>query len=467
MKTDDILSVDSFWNSAKGAGLLSEGDLVVIAVSGGADSSALLHLLHSLEEEKKLTLVCAHVNHNLRGEESQRDEDFVRSLCEKYGIPFRVLSADVGTFAAENRLGTEEAGRRLRYRFFEECAENLSPCAKVATAHSLSDCIETFIFNAARGTSLDGLCGIPPKRERVVRPLLGFSREAIERYCSENKVPFVTDSTNLGDGYTRNKIRHGVTPVLREINPEFETAFLRLFENLKESRDLIDKEAAAALEAAARPQGLEASALRALAAPLKKRAAAMILEKFGFEVNAKRVNWLAESLDEGDFKAEFSKGEYLVQKGGIISKERKKFPGPKIREEVFSSGKIPLIDGKTAEIEFFPYDEFKNLHKVNHYDLKYTFDYGKIHDTAVVRSRREGDKIDIHGGTKTLKKLFIEKNIPSEERDSVMVVADGEGALWVEGLGAARRVRLSETTKTVAVIKICQSENFDAEDAAK
>ena len=461
------LTAESFWEKARGVGLLSEGDFIVAAVSGGADSSALLRLLWSLREEKKLTLLCAHVNHNLRGKESERDENFVRELCEKYGIPIKILSADVSGFALEHGLSTEEAGRKIRYEFFEHCARELSPGAKIATAHSLSDSIETFIFNAARGTGLSGLCGIPPRRGKIVRPLLGFSRGEIEDYCARNEVPFVTDSTNLADEYTRNKIRHRVVPVLREINPDFESAFSRLFGSLREISDDADLAAAAALGAASLPQGLDARALRALAPPLKKRAAALVLGRFGFGVSAERVNFLSDAFGGGDFKAELAKNAYLVQRDGIIFREEKKEPLPPIEERELSPGKIPLSGGKTAEIELLPYEKFKNLHKVNHYDLKYTFDYGKILGTAVVRSRREGDKMNLTGGTKTLKKLFIEKKIPAEERNSLMVIADGEGVLWAEGLGAARRARLSGETKTVAAVKIRRNENINEKDAAK
>lgn len=465
--SNSTLTAENFWAKAEEGGLLSRGDRVVAAVSGGADSSALLHLLWRLREEKGLSLLCAHVNHNLRGEESQRDENFVRGLCKKYEIPIEVLSADVGGFALEHGISTEEAGRKLRYEFFEHCAEKLAPGAKIATAHSLSDSIETFIFNAARGTGLTGLCGIPPRRGRIIRPLCRFSRGDIESYCAENGVPFMTDSTNLSDEYTRNRIRHGVTPVLREVNPEFERAFGRLFESLRETDCFIEAGAAAALEAAKRPQGLDACALWALAPPLKKRAAALILGSFGFGVSAERVNFLSDALGGGDFKAELSKGAYLVQRGGLLFREERQEPLPEIEERPFSAGETVLFAGKTAEIELLPYEKFKSLHKVNHYDLKFTFDYGKILGKAVVRSRREGDRIDLHGGTKTLKKLFIEKKIPARERSSVMVIADGEGVLWVEGLGAARRARLSEETQTVAAVKIRRNKNFDAEDAAK
>ena len=147
--------------SARRLGLINDGDKIVVAVSGGCDSSALLHILMKLREPMKLELLCAHINHNLRGEESDRDENFVRETCKKYGIPCRVLSVDVGEYAEEHRLSTEEAGRELRYDFFEHCCEELGEGALIATAHTLSDSAETFLFNIARGTSIDGICGIP------------------------------------------------------------------------------------------------------------------------------------------------------------------------------------------------------------------------------------------------------------------------------------------------------------------
>ncbi|MBQ5356949.1 MAG: tRNA lysidine(34) synthetase TilS, partial [Oscillospiraceae bacterium] len=215
---------------------------IVAAVSGGCDSSVLLHVLWRLSTEMGFKILCAHINHNLRGSESERDEAFVRSLCRKYGIECRVLSANVADYAEKHRLSTEEAGRKFRYEFFERCAEELGENAKIATAHSLSDCAETYIFNSARGASLSGICGIPPVRGRIIRPLIEFSREQIEAYAEEHGLDYVTDSTNLTDEYTRNKIRHGVIPVMKEINPGFEKAFLRLSKNLSETRDFIDSE---------------------------------------------------------------------------------------------------------------------------------------------------------------------------------------------------------------------------------
>ncbi|MBQ6877114.1 MAG: tRNA lysidine(34) synthetase TilS [Oscillospiraceae bacterium] len=427
---------------------------VVAAVSGGCDSSVLLHILWRLSTEMGFKIICAHVNHNLRGSESDRDEAFVRSLCEKYKIEFRVLNANVAEYAEKHRLSTEEAGRKLRYEFFEHCADEIGENAKIATAHSLSDCAETFVFNSARGAALSGICGIPPVRGKIIRPLIEFSREQIEAYANEHGIGFVTDSTNLTDEYTRNKIRHGVIPVMKEINPGFEKAFLRLMKNLSETRDFVDSEAAALLERSKAEKGFDSSALEKAPPALKNRAAAMILENFGFAFDFERTLRLSERFGGKDFKEELSKNEYLVQKDGIIFKETKAERSPEIEEKVFAEGEFSISAEKIAEISIIPYKEFKNSYKLNNFVLKDTFDFDKIQGSAVIRSRKTGDKADIHGGTKTLKKLFIEEKIPEEKRSSVAVVSDNGGVLWVEGLGAEKRARLSEKTVNVAAIKI-------------
>ena len=427
---------------------------VVAAVSGGCDSSVLLHVLWKLSTEMGFKILCAHINHNLRGAESKRDEAFVRSLCEKYGIECRVLSANVAEFAEKHRLSTEEAGRKLRYEFFEHCANELGENAKIATAHSLSDCAETYIFNSARGASLSGICGIPPVRGKIIRPLIEFSREQIEAYANEHGLDYVTDSTNLTDEYTRNKIRHGAIPIMKEINPGFEKAFLRLSKNLSETRDFIDSEAEKLILKAKTENGFDGEILKKAHPALKNRAAAMILENFGFAFDFERTLRLAERFGGNDFKEELSKNEYLVQKGGIVFKETKAKKTPEIIKTAFAAGSFEISPEKTAEVFLIPYDEFKNSYKLNNLVLKDTFDFDKIMGTAVFRSRTEGDKADIHGGTKTLKKLFIEEKIPAEERNSVAIIADDEGVLWAEGLGSARRARLSEKTVSVAVIKI-------------
>lgn len=433
--------------------MLKKGDCVVAAVSGGCDSTALLHILCALSTELKLKILCAHVNHNLRGAESDGDEKFVLKMCEKLGVPCKVYSAPVAEYALEHRLSTEEAGRSLRYEFFEHCADFLGENAKIATAHSLSDCAETFIFNAARGTGLSGLCGIPKKRGRIIRPIIGFTRAELEEYCAQKGVCFVTDSTNLTDEYARNKIRHNVIPTLREINPGFERSLLRLESSLAEARDYIDCAAKAALAAAKQSGGYAADALGALPGAVQSAAAMLIFEEFGFAADYERVCRLCGGFSGGDFQWELAKNEYICKKDGLIFKKIPPAAAEKLPEQPFAPGKIALAKGEILEIELLPIEIFKNSYKFKKYSLKDAFDYDTIQGAAYLRSRKEGDRADIHGGTKTLKKLFNEAKIPPEQRDGVAVIADDAGVLWAEGLGAARRARLSDSTKTVAAVK--------------
>ncbi len=286
-------------------------------------------------------------------------------------------------------------------------------------------------------------------------PVEGWSAKDIEAYANEHGLEYVTDSTNLTDEYTRNRIRHGVIPVMKEINQGFEKAFLRLSKNLAETRDFIELETEKLLEEAKTEKGYDSKVIAKAHPAIKNRAAALILENFGFGFDNERTLRLSKSFGEEDFKEELSKDEYLVQKCGIVFKETKIVPDEKIQEKFFSEGKISLTGEKSLEIKVLSYESFQNSYKVNSYVLKDTFDFDKIVGRAVIRSRTEGDKADIHGGTKTLKKLFIEEKIPAEKRNSVAVIADDEGVIWVEGLGAARRARLSEKTVNVAAVKVC------------
>lgn len=203
--------------------LLPQNGGVLCAISGGADSVYLLCRLCELRESLGLRVWAAHYNHCLRGAESDRDEDFVRALCAGLGVEAYFGRGDVAAFARENGLGTEGAARRLRYEFLEQTADALGADA-IATAHTADDNAETMLLNLARGAGLRGLCGIPPRRGRVIRPILGVTREEIDAYLEGQGVAHVEDSSNAGDDYARNRIRHHAVPALRSVNPEFPEA---------------------------------------------------------------------------------------------------------------------------------------------------------------------------------------------------------------------------------------------------
>ena len=201
----------------RGKAVLSNlrGESVLAAVSGGMDSMCLLHLLHTWGRELGIIVTAAHFNHQLRGEESDRDEAFVRGWCEERGIPFVCGRGDVAQMAAERGLSVEEAAREMRYAFLRGAAEG----RKVLTAHHADDNAETMLLNLLRGTGLRGLTGIPVERQGIVRPFLEIPREELADYAGEQEIPYVEDSTNLLDDAARNVLRHRVMPVLKELNP--------------------------------------------------------------------------------------------------------------------------------------------------------------------------------------------------------------------------------------------------------
>ena len=191
-------------------GMLDGVNDVTVALSGGADSMCLLHSLLVIKDTYSLNITAAHLNHMIRGKEALRDEEFVIEQCKKIGVQLFVERVDVPLFARENKISIELAARKVRYEFFERVAKGA-----VATAHTASDNIETVILNMTRGASLKGLCGIPPKRDRFIRPLICCTRSDVEAYCAKNNIQFVTDSTNLTDEYTRNNIRHNIYNIIK------------------------------------------------------------------------------------------------------------------------------------------------------------------------------------------------------------------------------------------------------------
>lgn len=199
-------------------GLFQKGEHIIVALSGGADSVCLLHVLLALREKYRLKLSAVHINHRLRGEEADRDEAFVRKLCKQQGIPCFCERFDVAEYARSEKMGTEEAGRKLRYACFEEYRRKLHADA-VATAHHRDDNIETFFLHLLRGAGLHGLTGIPYRNQNIIRPLLAVSKEEILEYLAEHKLSFVTDSTNHIPNVLRNKIRLELLPLLEQYNP--------------------------------------------------------------------------------------------------------------------------------------------------------------------------------------------------------------------------------------------------------
>ena len=235
-------------------GLLPRGSRVLIALSGGRDSMALLTALQEAAADRGWTVLAAHYDHGLRGEESRRDRDFVTAWCAEQGIPLTVGAGDVAGQAARTRRGVEETARAMRYAFLEETAREAGADV-IATAHNADDNLETVLLHLTRGTGLDGLTGIPPRRGKLIRPLLAAPRADIDEYLARTGVPWVEDSTNAQTVYARNRIRREVLPVLKELNPNLTETLTANLARLRADRDWLNAQAQPVLDLAEKSPG--------------------------------------------------------------------------------------------------------------------------------------------------------------------------------------------------------------------
>ena len=409
--------------------MLSPGDSVIVALSGGADSVSLLHVIISIKEKYSLNIYAAHLNHQLRGDEAERDETFCKILCEKYNIPLYVRKKDIGKLSEERGISEELCGRDERYAFFSELSSELN--AKVATAHTASDNAETLLFNIARGSSVTGAKGIPPKRGNIIRPLIFCTRSDIERYCRDNSLGYVTDSTNLSDGYTRNKIRHNVIPTLREINPSFELAALRFCESAALADDYINKSAVSLIERAKCDGGYRAFTLTSdEPAVLNEALELLCRQQADFTAEARHISLLKGILKSGG-AVDFG-GCNAVCKQGIL-----RFSPKNIKEMPYNisfSGSFEFeYNGTHVNVEL---DNSKN-------ELK----------NFVFRTRLSGDRFTFpkRNVTKPLRKALNEQKIPSELRDRLLVMCDGNTVLWCEGLGYSQQGEALRKSHKLAV----------------
>lgn len=300
---------DKLLDTIRRYNMLSEGDNVIAAVSGGADSIALLHSLYALSDELHINLSACHINHNLRGEESLRDEKFVRSFCDERKIPLSVFSIDVmGSLGKHESV--EERARKMRYECFSRLCKEKN--ARLATAHTASDNVETVLINILRGTGTKGLSGIPPVRDNIIRPLLRCTREDIESYCDMNSLSFVTDSTNLSDDYMRNRLRHNVIPVLKEFNPSLSEGIARMTASVYDDNSYLNEAASDAKNQCRLDDGYSSIGLSGLHKALLSRIISDILSENGIEPSALRIGQCTDIIMKGMGKVNLCRNRFAV-----------------------------------------------------------------------------------------------------------------------------------------------------------
>ena len=412
--------------------MLPDGARVLCAVSGGADSVALLHVLKSVQ---KLTVFCAHFNHCLRGAESERDEDFVKELCARLGVPCFTGRADVAAYAEENGLGIEIAARRLRYEFLERTAEE-QDCSRIATAHNADDNAETLLMHLLRGSGLKGLCGIPPVRGNIVRPLLNVPRSEIEAYLAEHGLSHVEDSSNGSDDYTRNRIRHQLLPLLGELNGNAAGNICTAAELLREDEAFLSGLAEDFLAEYREENTLPLQKLLELPKPVAMRALRAMCGTDIARAHLDAVYMLC--LNRAVHADADIPGMRVTKEYDLLTFGTESAPEPLPERELRpgETVELPEIGKRIACTETILSKEIHNSFNT------FCFKHANICGRLYVASRRAGDSVRLSGRgcTKTLKKLFSEAGLSLEARTMTPVIYDDAGVAAVCGFGMAERL---------------------------
>ena len=421
--------------------LLSGEKPVVVGISGGADSVALLHILVSLGYK----CIAAHCNFNLRGDESFRDEQFTIDFTKRLQVPLCKISFETNKYAQENRLSVEMAARELRYRWFEELLNTYDADA-VAVAHHRDDSVETLLINLTRGSGITGLTGIKPKNGNVVRPLLCVSREDIYAYIENNGLEYVTDSSNSSDIYTRNFIRLKVIPLLEEINPSVKASLARTANHLYDASLIYNHSIEEARKVIIQNNRLSISVLLSFPAPAT--ILYEMLKPYGFSRTV--CESIFTILDKDSGKIFYSSTHRLL-------KDRSDLLIDVLSGEDNRAYLINLEDDNVdLPVELKPeIVVIKEDYQIEK-DRKFAyFDFDKLSFPLVLRHWQEGDWFVPFGmkGKKKISDYFSDKKFSLFDKEKTWLLCSGQDVIWIVGERTDNRYRIEKTTKRVLKLK--------------
>jgi len=436
---------------------------VVVGLSGGADSVTLLHIMSCICSHYGLGIHAVHVNHGIRGDSADRDEAFCSRLCDLLNIELTVFHYDIPELSRQEGTGLEECGRKYRYKAFSEISEKYN--YRIATAHTLSDCTETMMLNIVRGCGIAGLRGIPAVRDNIIRPLIRLSREDIEMHCRKFSLSYVTDESNFDAIYSRNHIRLNVLPELRKLNPEFDEAMLRLMECAVSDEDFLSAEAEKLLDSARiGEKEWQADLLVNAHQSVKNRAFMRIVQIItDKQCTFTHINLINEIIRTNTTGAvNLPGGKILAYKNGILFERCARTEQAQEWSVPFES-ELQLPDGRTMFVELVSYDEFLKISKKDKSVFKYSLRYDIISHISescglIVRNRRHGDRFTPSGRgvTKTLKKLLNEAHIPTDIRDSLVIIEVAGKIIWLESFGAAEGYAPCSDDELVCLIRFSE-----------
>lgn len=444
-------------------GMLRRGETVVVAVSGGPDSVALLHVLDSLKSMYGLKLHVAHLEHGIRGKESVEDRKFVEDLCRSLSLPYTAKSEDVPSIAGSSGLSLEAVARKVRYAFLEEVSADVK-AGKIATGHNANDQAETLLLNLLRGAGMAGLTGIRPAMNgKIIRPLIEASREEIEEYIAEKNLEFRLDSSNLDERLERNKVRKVLIPLIeKEFNPGIVPALARsasifsmmnsyLGERVEEAMGTVarseDGRTTIKLEAFDElPQAVRIFTLYKVIRSLEEDEQVVSFDILNAVVNLASRSKSGSRVDIGSGIVAMKEFDNLVigRDLALVNRYdvRLEVPGTTVVEAAGCAFEAEILNERPGTGEIYRSG-----------DTAY-FDFGGIDLPLIARSWREGDRFVPFGlsGTKKVHDIFVDEKIATSRRSMIPIICDGEGIIWIAGVRRADRARITDDTRTILKI---------------
>lgn len=457
--------------------MIEPHDTVVVGLSGGADSVCLLLILKELQKNIDFTMIAVHINHCIRGEEADRDQEFARNLCKREEIQFMAFAVEVEKIAKDEKISVEEAGRKTRYRIFNEVLNGSR--GKIAVAHHMDDQGETILMNILRGSGIKGICGMKPIRDTIIRPLLCVRRHEIESYLIQRGQNYQIDSSNLDNEYTRNRLRNMIFPYFEEnINAQSVENICRMAEVVTEAESYIEKQAAEAATECVKVYDdklyneqvyvIDLDSFTPNDIIIKKYIIKKIIGQLAghlkdvYKVHIESVleleNKQVGSQIDLAYKILAKRGYHeitlmnkTIQKEKVSNNIEIIFPEGKEKSAVSIKGEYYCKDGELICLQMAEFEKIFENQKIMGNDYTKVFDYDKIKFTLRFRTRQTGDyiQIDEKGGNKKLKDFFIDQKVPRDYRDRVLLLADGSHILWIVGYRMSEGYKITSKTKCV------------------
>lgn len=431
--------------------MIQKGDHIIVGVSGGPDSMCMLHILKGLQETYKIKLYAVHLNHCFRGADADADMDYVEKICKQWDIPVYIEKINVPAYSAKMGLSPEEAGRKLRYELYDKVYKEVGG-SKIAVAQNLNDNAETVLMRLMRGTGLNGIKGIEPVRDNIIRPLIHVERSLIEKYCEEQQIHPCIDKTNAEPIYARNKIRIELLPYMKNhFNPNITYTLNQFAQIMTEENEYVEQQGKKIFSKVAileeETVKINIAKMRAEHIAMQKRILLQGIRHILGDttgIEQKHIA-LALKLVEKNTGAAIELPFHLKifkSYDTIIIQRKKTVKMHEIQNEIIKMNIKPI---KVA-----------NMSKIERSEEKIWIDAEQIKEDLVLRHRKPGDIFSPIGmkGSKKLSTYMVDEKIPKEQRDEIDVIADGNNIVWVVGKRMSEQYKVRNHTKNIYEINI-------------